>query len=82
MVGIGPMSSIAPISIQSSFGAAQEGVQRGLDLAARATSSLSQGEVDPQNIIMLIQGQRTVEASLAVLRTSDEMSGTLLNVKV
>jgi len=75
------MSSLSSISVQSTFSAAQEGVQRGLDLAAQATQSLSQGAVDPQNIIMLIQGQRTVEASQAVLRTADEMTGTLLNVK-
>lgn len=75
------MSSITSISATSSFSAAQSGVQRGQALVAQAAQSLSQGEIDPQNIINLIEGQRTVEANLKVMQTEDEILGTILNVK-
>lgn len=75
------MSSISSISATASFSAAQAGVQRGQALVAQAAQSIAQGEVDPQNMINLIEGQRTVEANLKVLQTEDEILGTILNVK-
>jgi hypothetical protein len=76
------MSSLSSISATTQLGAAQEALQRGLDQSARALQSFAQGWVDPQNMISFIQGQRTVEAGLANLRSADEQTGTLLNVKV
>lgn len=75
------MSSVASISANSSFTAAISGVQRGQALVAQAAQSISEGEIDPQNMINLIEGQRTVEANLAVMRTEDEILGTILNTK-
>ena len=68
-------------TLPTAFGAARDGMQRGLSQVARAAQSIAKGEINPQNATDLIEGQRTMEANAKVLQTSQEMVGTLLNTR-
>jgi flagellar hook protein FlgE len=74
---------IAPVStrnLSDTFATAQEGMRRSLAQVGRSAEALSQGDLDPGNIVGLLQGQRLYEVNAKVLRTGDQMLGTLLNV--
>lgn len=75
------MSSVSSISSTSIFNHAQAGVQKGQAQVAQAASAIANGDLDPQNLVDLIQGQHTVSANLAVLKTEDEILGTILDTK-
>ena len=55
-------------------------MRRGLSLFSSAAEAIAQGNMDPANVVG-IQGQRTYEMNAKVVRTSDEMLGTLLRIK-
>ena len=74
---------ISPVSVQSlpdPFAIAQEGMRRSLTQVASSASALAQGDLDPANIVGLLQGQRLYEVNAKILRTGDQMLGTLLDV--
>ncbi len=74
---------ISPVSFQSSpdaFAIAQEGMRRGLARFSQAAADVVQNDATPENMVGLIEGQRVYEMNAKVLRTADEMLGTLLNV--
>lgn len=73
-------TSAITINPPTAFGEARDGMQRGLSQVARAAQSIAKGEINPQNVSDLIEGQRTMESSARVLQTSNEMIGTLLDV--
>ncbi|HQF38896.1 MAG TPA: flagellar basal body rod C-terminal domain-containing protein [Opitutaceae bacterium] len=76
---------ISPTPTPSSANAvarAQEGMRRGLARFGTAAEEISRGNLDPSNVVGQIEGQRTYEMNAAVVRTADEMLGTLLDIKV
>lgn len=73
--------STATLSFPSTFSSAHAGIQRGLSRVATAAQSIAEGDIDPQNSVDLIEGQRMMEMNIKVLQTADEMLGTLLNAK-
>lgn len=77
------VSMIPPVSFQSSpdtFAVAQAGMQRGLAQFNHAADLIAGGGIDPGNVVEMMQGQRLYELNAKLLRTGDEMLGTLLNV--
>jgi flagellar hook protein FlgE len=76
------ISPLTSSSLPDPIVSAQAGMRRGLALYSTAAEALAQGNLDPGNVIGLIEGQRTYEMNAQVVRTSDEMLGTLLDVKV
>ena len=57
-------------------------MRRGLARFGTAAEEISRGNLDPSNVVGQIEGQRTYEMTAAVVRTADEMLGTLLDIKV
>ncbi len=55
-------------------------MRRGLEKVNGAAGSIASGEGDPGSFVDLIVGQRTYEMNAKVLKTGDEMLGTLLDV--
>lgn len=75
--------SINPPSA-SSFGAFNhpiEGMRRATRLVEEAARGIAGGEVTSARMVDMIKGERMFEANASVMRTQDEMIGTLLNVK-
>jgi hypothetical protein len=56
-----------------------EGMRYGVSQANAAGAGIAQGDVSPENMLGLIEGQVQVKASAAVARTADQTVGTLLN---
>jgi len=56
-------------------------MRRGFARFSTAAEAVAQGNLDPGNVVGQIEGQRTYEMNAAVLRTADEMLGTLLDTK-
>ena len=56
-------------------------MRRGLARFSTAAEAVAQGNLDPGNVVSQIEGQRTYEMNAAVLKTADEMLGTLLDTK-
>ncbi len=74
---------ISPVSLPNlpdTFATAQEGMRRSLAQVESSASALAQGDLDPGNIVDLLQGQRLYEINAKILRTGDQMLGTLLSV--
>ena len=73
--------NLPSINLPPSFSSAKDGMQRGLNLVARASQSIAQEGMGPQNAADLIEGQRTVEMNAKAMQTADEVLGTILNVR-
>jgi len=56
-----------------------EGMRRGISEANAAAAGIAQGDVSPENMVGLMEGQIQVKASAAAARTADQTVGTLLN---
>ena len=56
-----------------------EGMRRGISQANTAAAGIGQGDVSPENMIGLIEGQIQVKASAAAAHTADQTVGTLLD---
>ncbi len=76
------ISSVPTASSANATAIAQEGMRRGLAQFGTAAAAIAQGNLDPSNVVGQIEGQRTYEMNAAVVRTADEMLGTLLDTKV
>lgn len=74
------LSAVSSSSYPILMADAQEGMRRSLERVDRAGQSIISGDADPGGFVDLIVGQRTYEMNAKVLRTGDEMLGTLLNV--
>ena len=75
------VSSVSSSSLPSPIASAQEGMRRGFARFSTAAEAVAQGNLDPGNVVGQIEGQRTYEMNAAVLKTADEMLGTLLDTK-
>lgn len=69
------------MSIDSIIGSGLSGMTRATQRVERAAGEIAQGSLDPKDVVELTLGQREFEANAAVLRTADEMLGTLLDRK-
>ena len=76
------VSALNSSSLPDPIASAQAGMRRGQALYSTAADAIAQGNLDPANVAGMIQGQRTYEMNAQVVRTSDELLGTLLSVKV
>jgi flagellar hook protein FlgE len=74
------ISPVSTTDLPSAFASAQEGMRRGLAQVDESSAAIADGDLDPGNVVGLIQGQRTFEMNAKVLRTGAEMLGTLLDV--
>jgi len=54
-------------------------MRRGLARFNEGSQTVAQGNLDPGGVVGMIEGQRTYEMNAKVLRTADEMLGTLLD---
>jgi len=73
------VSSVSAQTLPDSFAVAQEGMRRGLARFNEGSQAVAQGNLDPGGVVGMIEGQRTYEMNAKVLRTADEMLGTLLD---
>ena len=76
------ISPLTTSSLPAPLAAAQAGMHRGQALFSTATEALAQGQLDPANMVSLLQGQRTYEMNAQVVRSADETLGTQLDVRL
>lgn len=67
------------MSIDSVLGAGLAGMTRATHQVERSALEIARGSLDPKDVVELTLGQRQFEAGAAVVRTADEMLGTLLD---
>jgi hypothetical protein len=63
------------------FDLATTGARRAMNQATQAGQRLADGDIDPEPMVQLMEAKVGLKANLAVLRTADEMLGTLLDEK-
>ena len=63
------------------FGRSVEGARLAKAKFEKAAEKIVQGEVTSSRMVELIESERMFEANLAVIRTQDEMVGSLLDVR-
>ena len=56
-----------------------EGMRRGISEANAAAAGIAQGDVSPENMVGLMEGQIQVKSSAAVERAADQTLGSLLD---
>jgi len=61
------------------FHAPIEGLRRGFAQAQSAAEKIAAGDVSPETIVGQIQAGAMVQASASVVRTTDDMLGSLLD---
>ncbi|MFT3830024.1 MAG: flagellar basal body rod C-terminal domain-containing protein [Opitutaceae bacterium] len=76
------ISALQSSSLPDPVSSAQAGMRRGQSLYSTATEALSQGNLDPGNVVALLQGQRTYEMNAQVVRSADDTLGTQLDIRV
>lgn len=74
------ISSVTP-NANSALYTAREGMGRAEDKLNEAAGKISQGDISSSRMVDLIVSERMYQANAAVVRTSDEMLGTLIDVK-
>lgn len=63
------------------FETAASGINRAVSKANAAGAQLANGEIDPQPVVDLMEAKASVKANAMVMRTADEMLGSLLDAK-
>lgn len=74
------LSAISSSNLSVLMADAQDGMRRGVAKVDGAAKEIASGEGDPGSFVDLIVGQRTYEMNAKVLKTGDEMLGSLLDV--
>lgn len=75
------ISSVNSSTLPDPVTSAQAGMRRGLSVFSTAAEAIAQGNLDPSNFVGMIEGQRTYEMNAKVVQSSDEMLGSLLDIK-
>lgn len=75
------ISSVEPRSSADLFAAPLEGMRRGMERTNRAAENLAEGEITPENVVGLMQGEALVKANAAYFRTVENVLGSLLNTR-
>jgi flagellar hook-associated protein FlgK len=69
------------VSTSSATSTAIEGLKKATSTIENAAQNIAGGSQDPQDIVSLSQAATSFKANAAVIKTSDEMSQTLLDIK-
>jgi hypothetical protein len=70
--------SVAAVNTAST---AIEGLKKAQNVVENAAQNIAAGSQDPQDIVALSQGATQFKANVAVLKTTDEMQKSLLDIK-
>ncbi len=74
--------TVSSVSIGSVLGNAVEGINRATEQMNQAAQNIAEGNIDPRDIISMIQAETGVGANAAVVRTADDTFKRLLDIKV
>jgi flagellar hook protein FlgE len=72
---------VGSVSTSSATSTAVEGLKKATNTLQNAAQNIAGGSQDPQDIVSLSQAATDFKANAAVIRTQDEMSKTLLDIK-
>ena len=67
-------------SVAGTMATAVAGLSRGTERAYKAAVEIASGNIDADPMIDLMIAEHEVKANAEVVRTADEMSGTLLDI--
>ena len=70
---------VSGINLSGGFDRGLQGLQAGLKKVNQAASNIAGGDLDPQNFVDLMVGQRSFEANATVIRSQDELIGFFLD---
>ena len=76
------MISAPASSLSAPMSHALSGMQSGVARLNQAAETVAAGKVDVEPMIDMIVAEQTVKQNAAVIRTADEMHGTLLDILV
>jgi hypothetical protein len=63
------------------FAAPLEGIRRGMAQAGEAAEKMARGDLSPENVVAQIQAEVLVKANVAVMRTTQEILGSIIDLK-
>jgi hypothetical protein len=58
-----------------------QGIRRAINQADKAGENIAAGQIEPDNMIDLLQAAILVKANAATLKTADEMLGAILDTR-
>jgi hypothetical protein len=74
--------SIESVTTGSILGKAVEGLTRATEKLNKAAQNIAEGNIDPADVVEMIQAETAVGANVAVARTADQTFKRLLDIKV
>ena len=72
---------VGAVSSTSTTSTAIEGLKKAQSTLDQAAQNIAGGSLDPQDIVSLSQAATSFKANAAVIKTDDEMTQTLLDIK-
>ena len=72
---------VSSVSTNSTISTAIEGLKKAQSQLEGAAQNIASGSQDPQDIVSLSQAATSFKANAAVIKTDDEMTKTLLDIK-
>jgi flagellar hook protein FlgE len=72
---------VSSVSTNSATSNAIEGLKKAQNTVDQAAQNIAGGSQDPQDIVALSQAATSFKANAAVIKTDDEISKTLLDIK-
>jgi flagellar hook protein FlgE len=72
---------VSSVSTSSATSTAIQGLKKAQNTVDQAAQNIAGGSQDPQDIVSLSQAATSFKANAAVIKTDDEMSKTLLDIK-
>jgi flagellar hook protein FlgE len=71
---------VGSVSSSNATSTAIEGLKKATNTVNTAAQNIAGGSQDPQDIVSLSQASTSFQANAAVIRTSDEMTKSLLDI--
>jgi flagellar hook protein FlgE len=72
---------VGSVSSNSTISTAIDGLKKAQNTLDKAAQNIAGGAQDPEDIVSLSQAATGFKANAAVIRTDDEMTRTLLDIK-
>ena len=72
---------VGSVSTNSPTSTAIEGLKKAQNTLENAAQNIAGGSQDPQDIVSLSQAATSFKANAAVIKTEDELTKTLLDIK-
>ncbi|WP_395018312.1 flagellar basal body rod C-terminal domain-containing protein [Dongia sp.] len=72
---------VGSVSSSNATSTAIEGLKKATNTVNNAAQNIAGGSQDPQDIVSLSQAATSFKANAAVIKTSDEMTKSLLDIK-